>query len=130
MARWAKRRWQSNALEPIQRIGGKNGRKRSLLFDARGVPLSIIVSGAITHDVKLLLRTLQAVVWERPMPRKWKPQHLCADAGYNGKAAKEAAIANNYRPHTKSNAKKRAQTTSAYRDTKPKDGSWSVLTHG
>jgi hypothetical protein len=75
--------------------------QRSLLVDARGVPLSIIVSGANTHDVKLLLRTLQAVVCERPMPRKWKPQHPCADADYKGKAAKEAAIANNYRPHIK-----------------------------
>ena len=80
---------------------GKNGRKRGLLVDARGVPLSIIVSGANTHDVKLLLRTLQAVVSERPMPRKWKPQHLCADAGYKGKAAKQVVIANNYRPHIK-----------------------------
>jgi hypothetical protein len=35
------------------------------------------------------------------MPRKWKPQHPCADADYKGKAAKEAAIANNYRPHIK-----------------------------
>jgi len=35
------------------------------------------------------------------MPRKWKPQHLCADAGYKGKAAKDAVIANNYRPHIK-----------------------------
>ena len=33
---------------------GKNGRKRSLLVDARGVPLSLIASGANVHDVKLL----------------------------------------------------------------------------
>jgi hypothetical protein len=56
--------------------------KRSLLVDARGVPLSIAVSGANTHDVKLLAKTLEAAVCERPKPRKWKPQHLCADAGY------------------------------------------------
>jgi hypothetical protein len=55
---------------------------RSLLVDARGVPLSIAVSGANTHDVKLLAKTLEAAVCERPKPRKWKPQHLCADAGY------------------------------------------------
>ena len=61
---------------------GKKGRKRSLLVDARGVPLSIAVSGANTHDVKLLAKTLEAAVCERPNPRKWKPQHLCADAGY------------------------------------------------
>jgi transposase len=38
---------------------GGNGRKRSLLVDARGIPLSIIVSGANVHDVKLLERTLE-----------------------------------------------------------------------
>jgi hypothetical protein len=74
-------------------------RKRSLLANARGVPLLIAVSGANTHDVKLLAKTLEAVVCERPKPRKWKPQHLCADAGYNGNAAKETVIAMNYRPH-------------------------------
>jgi hypothetical protein len=37
--------------------------------------------------VKLLAETLEAVVCERPKPRRGKPQHLCADAGYKGKAA-------------------------------------------
>jgi transposase len=83
------------------RIGEKNGRKRSLLVDARGVPLSLVVSGANTHDVKLLEMTLEAVVIDRPEPRKFKPQHLCADAGYKGKNAKEAVTAKSYRPHIK-----------------------------
>lgn len=38
---------------------------------------------------------------ERPEPRKGKPQHLCADAGYKGKAAKQTATEKNYRPHIK-----------------------------
>jgi len=33
-----KRHWPSNAWDRTPRIGGKNGRKRSLLVDARGVP--------------------------------------------------------------------------------------------
>jgi transposase len=107
MARWARHHWQSNALEPTQPTGEKNGRKRSLLVDARGIPLSIIASGANTHDVKLLAKTLEAVVRERPKPRKWKPQHLCADAGYKGKAAKETVLAKNYRPHIKQRKEER-----------------------
>ncbi|MGA7833522.1 MAG: transposase [Terracidiphilus sp.] len=47
---------------------GKSGHKRIVLVDARGVPLSIIVSGANTHDVKLLAKTLEAVVCERRTP--------------------------------------------------------------
>jgi hypothetical protein len=35
------------------------------LVDARGLPLSIVVSGANTHDVKLLESTLEAIVAER-----------------------------------------------------------------
>jgi len=101
MARWARHHWQSNASQPTRRIGGKNGRKRSLLVDARGIPLSIIASGANTHDVKLPAKTLEAVVCDRPKPRKWKPQHLCADAGDKGKAGKETVLAKNYRPHIK-----------------------------
>jgi len=101
MGPWARHRWRGRPWEPTLRIGEKNGRKRSLLVDARGVPLSLVVSGANTHDVKLLASTLEAIVVERPKPRKWKPQHLCADAGYKGKPATQAAQAKNYRPHIK-----------------------------
>ena len=63
--------------------GGK-GRKRSLLVDGRGVPLSLAVSGANVHDVKLLPATLDQVVRARPATSLKRPQRLCADAGYKG----------------------------------------------
>ena len=70
-------------------------------MDARGIPLSLAVSGANKHDMKLLAATLDGIVCKRPEPRKWKPQHLCADAGYKGEPASKAARARNYRPHIK-----------------------------
>ena len=70
-------------------------------MDARGIPLSLIAGGANQHDMKLLAATLDGIVCERPAPRKWKPQHLCADAGYKGEPAKRAALARKYRPHIK-----------------------------
>lgn len=70
-------------------------------MDARGVPLSLAVSGANVHDVKLLTATLDRLVCKRPKPRKGKPQRLCADAGYKGGPAREAAMARRYRPHIK-----------------------------
>ena len=70
-------------------------------MDARGIPLSLVVSGANTHDMKLLAATLDGIVCQRPVPRKWKPQHLCADAGYKGEPARNAVLARNYRPHIK-----------------------------
>jgi putative transposase len=88
-----------NALGPTQRIGGKNGRKRSLLVDGIGGPLSLVVSGANTHDVKLLEATLDQVVME--MPGRAGQYNLCADAGYKGAHALNAVVQRDYRPHIK-----------------------------
>jgi transposase len=99
MGPWAKLRWPSNAWDRTPRIGEKNGRKRSLLVDGRGVPLSLVVSGANVHDVKLLESTLDGIVVERPEADPGKPQHLCADAGYKGEAALQAVKARDYQPH-------------------------------
>jgi transposase len=76
--------WQPNAWGRTPRIGEKNGRKRSLLVDARGVPLSLVASGANRHDVKLLEATLRRIVCPRPQPNPALPQSLCMDAGYVG----------------------------------------------
>ena len=70
-------------------------------MDARGIPLSLVVSGANKHDMKLLAATLDRIVCKRPAPRKWRPQHLCADAGYKGEPASKVVTARNYRPHIK-----------------------------
>lgn len=95
----AKPRWPPNASERIQRIGEKNGRKRSLLTDGRGVPLSIVAAGANRHDVKLLEATLDGIVVARP--KETLTEHLCADAGYKGFRAKESVGKRNYIPHIK-----------------------------
>jgi putative transposase len=63
--------------------------------DARGIPLSIVVSGANRHDVRLLPPTLGRVVVTRPAT----PQHLCADTGYTGQRAWTAMGHRGYRPH-------------------------------
>lgn len=70
-------------------------------MDARGVPLSLVGSGANVHDAKLLTTTLDRLVCKRPKPRKGRPQRLCADAGYKGDPARKAAMARHYRPHIK-----------------------------
>jgi transposase len=84
--------------EQIRLIGEKKGRKRSLLVDARGVPLSLVASGANRHDVKLLPSTLDAIVVR--CPDSVQP-HLCADAGYKGQAAHDAIVACGYLPQVK-----------------------------
>src|ERR1700722_5357448 len=98
---WAKRPWRKNVPGPTRRIGGKKGRKRSLLTDGRGVPLSIVASAANVHDVTLLVPTLDNLVMARPKPTPAHPQNLCADAGYKGQPAMEAVKARHYTPHVK-----------------------------
>ena len=60
------------------------GTKRSILTDEKGIPLAVVLSGANTHDVKLLADTLDGVVITRPETSSKAPQNLCLDAGYTG----------------------------------------------
>ena len=57
--------------------------KKSLLVEADGGPLAVVVAGANVHDTKLLAATLDAVVIERPQPTEEEPQNLCLDKGYD-----------------------------------------------
>jgi putative transposase len=78
----------------------KNGVKRSLLVEADGGPLSVILAGANVPDFKLLAATLDAIVVERPEPSEEAPQHLCLDKGYDkGEVVEEAVNSRGYRAH-------------------------------
>ena len=98
MGRWSRRPWPWKRSVRTPRIGGKNGSKRSLLVDANGIPLSLVVSGAERHDVKLLEPTLDQIVVKRPKRGKAGKQHLCADKGYAGQPAQEAMEERGYVP--------------------------------
>lgn len=72
-----------------------------MLVDARGIPLSLAVSGANVHDVKLLEPTLDGTVVARPEADPAQAQHLCADAGYKGQVALQAVETRDYQPQIK-----------------------------
>jgi len=69
--------------------------------DGRGVPLSIIVTGANRHDVSQLVAVLDAIVVTRPAPPDRRSKHLCADAGYTGAAALRTIEEHGYIPHVR-----------------------------
>jgi putative transposase len=77
----------------------KAGTKRSILVEADGGPLSIVVSGANVHDTKLLRKTLEAVVVERPVPTEETPQHLCLDKAYDNPTGHGTVAEYDYQPH-------------------------------
>lgn len=75
------------------------------------------MSGAQTHDVKLLEPTLDNVVVRRPGGDDVPDQHLCADKAYVGQAAQEAMTERNYVPHVRQRGeeKKAKKKDPAYR---------------
>lgn len=77
----------------------KNGTKKSLLTDAAGGPLSIVIAAANVNDHKLLEETLDSIVVERPKPTRSKPQHLCLDKGYDNSASREILKEHKYEDH-------------------------------
>jgi putative transposase len=77
----------------------KDGVKRSILVEADGGPLSVVIAGANVPDFKLLEATLDAIVVERPAPTEQAPQHLCLDKGYDNTLAREIIERRSYIPH-------------------------------
>jgi putative transposase len=78
---------------------GKLGTKRHILTDQRGTPLSAVITGANTHDMKAAFETLDGVVVKRPAPRRYHPQHLCLDKGYDYPEIEAGVIERRYVPH-------------------------------
>ena len=77
----------------------KSGVKRSLLVEADGGPLAVVIAGANVPDAKLLAATLDAVVVERPPVEDGWEQHLCLDKGYDNDAGWGACVDRDYVPH-------------------------------
>ncbi len=75
----------------------KLGTKRHILTDKEGIPLSVVISSANIHDIKLVTNVIDNVVVKRPsfsltkhgLDRKRKQQHLCIDKAYNSKIVKQ-----------------------------------------
>jgi len=62
---------------------GTCGTKRSLLTEASGVPVGLVVAGANRNDFKLARATLDSIPIVRPEPTATEPQGLCLDTGYD-----------------------------------------------
>ncbi len=108
---------------PIRRIGEKKGSKRHLLVDGRGVPLSLIVTGANVNDGKRLDEVLSAIVVKRERPPRRRSKHLCADAGYRSAENLRIIDEHGYIPHV---VNRRQEADAKRRDPKKKAKRWVV----
>ena len=87
----------------------KLGTKRHILTDKNGIPLSVVISSASTHDIKIVTDVLDNMIVKRsssssPSTKcnssgKRKLQHLCLDKAYNSKTVQQAIIKRGYVPH-------------------------------
>ena len=81
---------------------GKRGTKRHVLTDQCGIPLSVVITAANTHDMKSAAKTLDNIVIIKRR-RKLAPskivQNLCLDKGYDFQEIEYEAIKRGYVPH-------------------------------
>src|SRR3954453_6024613 len=75
--------------------GNKIGTKRHVLTDQNGIPLSVTITNANTHDMKAATETLDNVIVERPL----KKQNLCLDKGYDYPEIERESTKRRYVPH-------------------------------
>jgi putative transposase len=74
---------------------GKSGTKRHVLTDQSGIPLSVTITSANTHDMKAATDTLDNVIVKRPLCK----QNLCLDKGYDSSEIEREVIKRKYITH-------------------------------
>lgn len=81
------------------------------MVDARGVPLSLVASGANVPDVKLLDATLRRIVYPRPNSNGRPTESLCMDAGYVGYEALVTTRKQRYKQNLKTRKQEKEEKT-------------------
>jgi putative transposase len=83
---------------PTDRV--KLGTKHHILTDQDGIPLSVVITAASTHDMKVAINTLDNIVVKRPSYKINKEkQNLCLDKGYDFQEIENRVIKKGYSPH-------------------------------
>ena len=108
----------------------KPGSKRSVLVEADGGPLSVVVAGANVHDTKLLEATLEDIVVERPEPSEEDRPNLCLDKAYDNPTGRKAAAKYGYIGRTYVASVRRSWTPQPRKSTLHDDGWWNGRSHG
>jgi putative transposase len=70
------------------------------LTDGQGIPLSVVITAANTHDMKAAMHTLDNIAVKRPFSKIYrKKQNLCLDKGYDFQEIENKVIEKGYLPH-------------------------------
>ena len=89
---------------------GKKGTKRSVITDAKGIPVGLAIGGANVHDSKLLRATIENCMQRVPVIRKNGVEHLCLDKAYDSAEIRQMLIEEfGYTPHIRSRGEEKRQ---------------------
>lgn len=80
----------------------KSGVKRSVLTEGQGVPVGLAVEGANRHDMKLVRKTIESLVVERPAPSPQQPQGMCMDKAYDFQEVRDILAEFGFTAHIRS----------------------------
>src|SRR4051812_36783946 len=120
---------------PVDR--SKLGTKRHILTDKKGIPVSVVITSASTHDIKLVTDVIDNSIIKRTFVsgkskkgmviRKY--HHLCLDRAYQSKSIEQEIIKRGYVPHIPYKRKRgqvRKENTDLKRYTPSKNKRWVV----
>jgi putative transposase len=79
-----------------------------VLTEGHGVPIGLAISGANTHDMRLVEETILSVPIAVPNPAD-APQNLCLDKGYDYEDVRETVAAYGYTAHIPSRGEQPAR---------------------
>ena len=86
------------------------------MTDKKGIPLSVVITAANTHDMKAATETLDGIILvKRSSPRKWK-QNLCLDKGYDFPEIQNEIINRGYIPHIRHKGEKKRKRKKRHRE--------------
>lgn len=80
----------------------KSGVKRRVLTEGRGVPVGLAVEGANRHDMKLVRKTIESLVVERPAPSPQQLQGMCMDKAYDFQEVRDILAEFGFTAHIRS----------------------------
>ena len=117
----------------------KLGTKRHILTDKNGIPLSVIITPASTHDVKVVTNVIDNSIIKQPFVsskpkegisrRRWKYNHLCLDRAYSSKTIRQQIIKRGYVPHIpykRKRGQKKKENSSQKKYSSAKNKRWVI----
>jgi IS5 family transposase len=93
----------------------KLGTKRHILTEKTGIPLSVVISPASTHDIKQVTEVVDKTIIKRPPSssksknKRRQQQHLCLDKGYKSAEEEQKLIKRGYVLHIPIKKKKKKE---------------------